>query len=128
MAFTFSQSRTPAGILTNQPSISKTDISGTLFLTVLLVPPPHRGSLDSSGYARRVHPQMPGDLRGRQAKLFPAPIGNLCPGCAHLPPFLSSNILDLLIPRTMMWCRAPGMYKRAWRDMLELGDVGSKAH
>lgn len=98
------------------------DISGTVFLTVLLVPLPHRGSLDSSGYARRVHPQMPGDLRGRQAKLLPAPIGNLCAGCTHLLPFLSSNILDLLIPRTMtmMWCRAPGMSKRAWRGMARL--------
>ena len=62
---------------------------GTLFLFMLSVLILSLRPFDRTSDARRVHTQMPGDLCGRKAKLFPAPAGNPCPRRAHLPPLAS---------------------------------------
>ncbi|MEK6576370.1 MAG: hypothetical protein AABZ05_02125, partial [Nitrospirota bacterium] len=51
---------------------------------------------DRTGDARRVHAKMPGNLLGRETKLFPASIGDLCTGLAHLPPFAPALYLAML--------------------------------
>ena len=71
------------------------DLLGTLFLSMLSVLILPLRPFDRTSDARRVHTQMPGDLRGREAKLFPAPAGNPRPRCAHLPPLASPlNLRD----------------------------------